>query len=212
MDSPEEAASYDAMDHEAVNSRFVIDFLESHGPMRGGRALDVGTGTARIPIQLCRADPGARVLGIDLAAHMLRIGSHNIAKAGLADRITLERIDAKGLPYADESFEAVISNSIVHHIPEPGFVLAEMVRVVAPDGTLFVRDLARPPSRERLDQLVETYAGQEPADARALFAASLRAALTVDEVRALVRSLGLPDDGATMTSDRHWTWVWHREN
>ena len=40
----------------------------------------------------------------------------------------MERQDAKRLPYPSHSFAAVISNSIVHHIPEPGKVLAEMVR------------------------------------------------------------------------------------
>src|SRR4051812_48316065 len=63
MDTPDEARDYDAMDHAAVNGRFIADFLEVHGPCRGGEILDVGTGPARIPIALCRADDRARVLG-----------------------------------------------------------------------------------------------------------------------------------------------------
>lgn len=210
MDTPEEARDYDAMDHQAVNERFVAEFLDAHGPCRGGEILDLGTGTARIPIVLCAADRHPRVLAIDLAEHMLALAVRNVAEAGFADRIRCARVDAKSLNLRAGGFEAVISNSIVHHIPDPAPVLAEMARLVATGGTLFVRDLVRPPDRAAVSHLVSTYAGSEPRAAQALFEASLHAALTVDEVRAIVRELGLPADGVTMSSDRHWTWRWKR--
>jgi ubiquinone/menaquinone biosynthesis C-methylase UbiE len=209
MDTPEEARDYDAMDHSAVNERFVQDFLQAHGPCGGGWILDVGTGTARIPMALCRVDPSAKVLAIDLSRHMLDLAERNVRQAGFADRIRLRCVDAKELDLA-EPFEAVISNSIVHHIPEPRDVLEAMLRRVAPGGTLYVRDLARPASREELENLVATYAGKESSHARQMFADSLHAALTLEEVRGLVRSLGLPGEGVRVTSDRHWTWSWHR--
>lgn len=210
MDTAEEALEYDSMDHSAVNDRFVADLLEARGSARGGRVLDVGTGTALIPIALARADLQAQVLGVDLAESMLEVGRRNVEKAGLESRITLELVDAKGLPFADGGFDAVVSNSIVHHIPEPAQALAGMVRLVAPGGTLFVRDLARPDSLEALAQLVETHAGHESPRARGLFQDSLHAALTVEEVQAIVQGLGLPIDGVRPTSDRHWTWTWNR--
>ena len=74
----------------------------------------------------------------------------------------------------------MISNTIVHHIPDPGPALAEMARLVAPGGTLMVRDLYRPDDIETLDRLVATYAGAESPSARGLFEASLHAALTLD--------------------------------
>lgn len=210
MDTPDEARDYDAMDHSATNARFVADFLAAHGPCRGGAILDVGTGPARIPIALARADGRANVLGIDLARHMLNRARRNVDEAGLSDRIKLELVDAKGVPYPDGQFEAVISNSIVHHIPDPTPALAEMVRLVAPGGSLFVRDLCRPVDGDALDATVRTYAGEESESARALFSASLRAALTLDEARGLVTSLGLPPEGVSLSSDRHWTWSWQR--
>jgi ubiquinone/menaquinone biosynthesis C-methylase UbiE len=210
MDTPEEARDYDRMDHSEVNARFVVDFLRAHGPCRGGEVLDVGTGPARIPIALCRADPKARVLGVDLAGPMLDRARENVVAEGLSERIRLVEGDAKALELHGGGFEAVISNTIVHHIPEPAPALGEMVRLVAPGGTLLVRDLYRPEDAATLARLVTTYAGAEAPAARDLFEASLNAALTLAEVRALVRDLGLPDEGVTMTSDRHWTWVWNR--
>src|SRR5947209_8656224 len=173
MDSAEEAHDYDAMDHAAVNRVFVADFLavwDGRGPV-----LDAGTGTAQIPIELCRQHAGAQVVAVDAAAHMVALGQRNVERAGLAGRIRLEVCDAKRLPHADGSFGAVISNSIVHHIPEPGGVLAEMVRVAAPGGRLFVRDLLRPGDEADLRRLVAAYAGDANDCQRQMFADSLHA-------------------------------------
>ena len=210
MDTPEEARDYDAMDHSAVNSRFVADFLELHGGSRGGEFLDVGTGPGRIPVLLGKADPGARILGVDLAEEMLVLARYHVANAGLADRIRLQQADGKRLPFDDGVFEAVLSNTIVHHVPEPGPALAEMARVLAPGGSLFVRDLARPDSLDAVTHLVATYASHEGPEARALFEASLHAGLTVEEVRDLVAPIGIDADSVAMTSDRHWTIAWRR--
>lgn len=210
MDTPDEARDYDGMGHEAVNARFVADFLRDHGPCRGGEILDVGTGPARIPIALCRADPGARVFGIDIAGAMIERARENVEAETLGDRVRLAQGDAKALNLVSGGFEAVVSNSIVHHIPDPLPALAEMVRLVAPGGTLMVRDLFRPDDSETIDRLVSTYAGLESEKARGLFQASLHAALRLDEVRVLVAALSLPTDDVTITSDRHWTWVWRR--
>lgn len=212
MDTADEARDYDAMDHGEVNARFCED-LAARGPIEG-RVLDVGTGTALIPIQICGVAPSVTIVAIDLAEHMLSLARENVARAGLSPRVTVEKADAKALPYRDGEFAAAVSNSIVHHIPEPRGVLEEMWRVTRPGGLLFVRDLHRPASESEVDRLVQLYGGRRPDDAgarrafehqRALFRASLCAALTVDEVVAMVASLGVPRGAVTMTSDRHWT-------
>jgi ubiquinone/menaquinone biosynthesis C-methylase UbiE len=204
MDSAEEARDYDAMDHGAVNRLFVADFLaiwDGHNPI-----LDLGTGTAQIPIELCRQAPQAQVVAVDLADHMLALGRENVRAADFQERIRLERCDAKQLSYASASFAAVISNSIVHHIPEPRRVLAEIVRVLRPGGRLFVRDLLRPADEASLQHLVRTYAGDANDHQRQMFADSLHAALTLAELRDLIASLGCDPAGIAQTSDRHWTW------
>jgi 2-polyprenyl-3-methyl-5-hydroxy-6-metoxy-1,4-benzoquinol methylase len=212
MDAPEEVVGYDAMDHSEVNARFVGDFLGAHGPCRGGEILDAGTGTARIPITLARADPGARILALDLSENMLALAAVNIASSGLAERIRCLRGDVKGLePVLGQArFEGVISNTIIHHIPEPAVALAAMKDRVAPGGTLMVRDLARPASQGKVARLVLGYAGRETLEARALFKASLHAALTLEEIRQITRALALPSGCVAMTSDRHWTLTWQR--
>jgi ubiquinone/menaquinone biosynthesis C-methylase UbiE len=172
--------------------------------------LDVGAGPARIAIALCQASESPHVVATDMSGTMLDLARRNVAGSGLGARIQCVRGDAKALPWPAGRFEAVISNSLVHHIPDPVPALAEMVRLVAPGGTLFVRDLVRPDTPQEVDALVSAYAGDESPAARGLFKASLHAALTVTEVKGLARALGLPPEGVAMTSDRHWTWTWRR--
>lgn len=205
MDSASEALDYDQMDHTHVNQLFVADLLQLQTDMR--KVLDVGTGTAQIPIELCRRQATVDVTAIDMAQQMLCVAEQNLANAGLRKRIRLQRCDAKKMPFAAASFDAVMSNSIVHHIPEPLAVLTEMVRVVQPGGLLFVRDLLRPSDDGTLRQLVQTYAGDANPHQQKMFGDSLHAALTLDEVRQLVSRLGLNPASVTRTSDRHWTWA-----
>ena len=202
MDTAEEAADYDAIDHVEVNARFCDDLLALRSPLPSP-LLDVGTGTARIPIELCTRAPELSVVAIELAESMLALARLNVARAGLGSRVRLERIDAKALPYGDGAFGATISNSIVHHISDPLDVLAEMWRVTGRGGLLFVRDLARPPSTEAVDRLVALYGGDHDR-ARELFRASLCAALTYEDVASLVAPLGIASSAVRMTSDRHW--------
>lgn len=206
MDAPEEAAEYDAMTHGEVNACFAADALAARGIGKGGRWLDVGTGTARIPIELARRDPTIHVTAVDLSRNMLEIGRRNVHNAALEERVELDLVDAKGLPYPDASFECVVCNSIVHHIPDPTDCLRELLRLVAPDGTLFVRDLVRPPTDDAVEALVALHAGTDSERGRALLRDSLHAALSIEEVRAIVRSLGERADAVAATSDRHWTW------
>lgn len=215
MDSPEEAAEYNAMDHSEVNRVFVDELLqavsapearqESRSPMR---VLDVGTGTALIPIELCQRDEfEGTVDAVDLSKEMLKLAHQNIEAAGLIKSVRVKIIDAKSLPFEPGEFDVVMSNTIVHHIPEPFEVLREMRRVVKPDGLLFVRDLLRPETTDEVERLVQSHAGKESPRAQELFRQSLHAALTVAEMADLAADAGLPQDCVTQTSDRHWTLV-----
>ncbi|HEY9782861.1 MAG TPA: class I SAM-dependent methyltransferase [Leptolyngbyaceae cyanobacterium] len=131
MDSWEEAVDYDAMDFLEVNTTFAQRVSELC-PQEVAKVLDAGTGTARIPIILCQLRSQWQIWGIDLAENMLKIGSENVEKAGLQDKIMLQVVDAKQLPYQDEQFDIFISNSLVHHLPNPLPFFVELKRVLKP--------------------------------------------------------------------------------
>ncbi len=229
MDSADEATDYDAMDHGEVNRRFVDDLLasiaNSEFRMQNSETasstddssfcilnsaldiLDLGTGTALIPIELCKKSPDCRIMAADAAVSMLELARYNIEVNSLTERIELAHVDAKGLPFGDAMFDVVMSNSIIHHIPEPIHALREAVRVTKSGGLFFFRDLLRPNTEVELNHLVTTYAGNEKASSQRMFAESLHAALCLHEIRGLVTSLGFVADSVQQTTDRHWTWT-----
>ncbi|HET6423028.1 MAG TPA: methyltransferase domain-containing protein [Planctomycetaceae bacterium] len=206
MDTATDAADYDAMDHTHVNGVFVDDLLRVW-PVTATpcRVFDAGTGTAQIPIELLRRGVNAQIIAADAAAEMLQIARKNIDAAGFASSVRCVECDCKWLSDPDASYNVVMSNSIIHHIPQPAEVFEECWRILKPGGVFFFRDLHRPRDIAEWDRLVETYAGSANAHQRQLFRDSLRAALTVEEVCEMIRPLGLGPDCVQLTSDRHWT-------
>jgi ubiquinone/menaquinone biosynthesis C-methylase UbiE len=206
MDTEAEARDYDAMDFAEVNRAFVADFLAAWTGFVP--ILDVCTGTARIPIELCRhiTSPRPYILGIDLAEHMLAVAQRNIDASPFCEHLAVMKADARRIPFVDACFGAVICNGSVHHIADPFDCFAEMHRMCWPGGTLFVRDLLRPPNLTSLEAILNRHAAGANDHQRAMFAASLHASLALDEVRELVGRLGYPPESVQQTSDRHWTW------
>lgn len=207
MDDPSEASAYDAMDHREVNRRFVVEML-SAGTIDNREfavVLDLGCGTAQIPVELCSQHPDCYIVASDAAISMLEIGRVNVAHAGLEQRIRLHHGDCKQLEFVDGAFDVAISNSLFHHLAEPQMALKEMLRVLKPDGALFVRDLMRPGSRADVERMVRVYAERESGQCQQLFRQSLLAALSLEEAQELASDVGIPSDRVVATSDRHWT-------
>lgn len=203
VQSHTEASDYDAMDHAGVNAQFVKDLIAA-GPL-GQDCLDVGTGTALIPIELCHNEPVVRVMAMDASREMLELARYRLEVAGLMHRVQLAQGDAKKLIFQKDYFDTVFSNSLVHHLPKLNTFFPEALRVLRTGGLLFVRDLVRPHDQATLEALVEQVAKHETESARQMFRDSLHAALTLDEVQQLAVEAGLDPNCVSLTSDRHWT-------
>lgn len=207
MDTQEEVSEYLAMDHRTVNERFVED-LYAGGPV-GNRVMDLGCGTAQIPVLLCQRSLDIHVLAVDSSVEMLETARIEVEMGGVVGQVQLAHADCKTMAdYESESVPTVISNSLIHHLPEPLDALKQMVRLVEPGGRLFVRDLARPDSEREVEALVVQYAGEESLFAQQLLRQSLHAALTLGEIQQLAEVAGITPSSIRMTSDRHWTIDW----
>ena len=200
MDTAEEAAEYDSMDHTGPNESFLARLIELGAK---GSFLDIGTGPGHIPVMVCRAVPESTVVGVDLSKNMLIHAERHREASPYADRIEYHLMDAKDLGLPDAHFDTVYSNTILHHIPDPRPFLSEAYRMLRPGGALLIRDLFRPDSEARRDELVDLHAADASPNQRELFRASLHAAFTPDELRAIASEVGLKDAEVVVDSDRH---------
>ena len=107
------------------------------------RVLDVGCGPGWFPLELAECAPQAAVTGIDLSRPMLTTATAH-ARAGRHDQ-AVHFAQARGevLPFADATFDLVVSTLALHHVQDPAAALAELRRVVRPSGRILVADLRR---------------------------------------------------------------------
>ena len=203
MDDPEQAQVYARADFEEENQGFVDRFLEYYPDLKAGHVLDLGCGPADIPIRLARALPECRVTGVDGSPPMIAIGMEAVRAAGLSDRIVFrgERFQSVALP---EAADAVISNSLLHHVPNPLQFWYAVKKLGKPGGAVLVMDLLRPESPDAAQAIVDRYAADEPALLRRDFYNSLLAAFTEDEVAAQLAELNLSRLLIDIPDDRHW--------
>lgn len=213
MDEPDKVLEYDRMDHHEVNHLFVTDFLRCVSDNSRYRntdfpeILDLGTGTALIPQLLIMQDSRCHVTAIDKGPNTIAYASQRIEQQGMGDRIETRLEDSCQLSFEDNCFDAIISNSLIHHLTEPVHCFHEAVRVLKPGGLLFFRDLLRPGNRQEVEQLVMRHAADGTAAQQQLLRQSLEAALTLEEVRQLLQGIPGLQTELRQTSDRHWTLI-----
>jgi len=184
-----------------VNQRFVDELVSRHPMPTHPRVIDLGCGPADIPIRLAAARPYASVVGVDASPAMLALGREAIRKRG--PRVSLICARLPNLPFADRTFAVVISNSLLHHLPDPAVLWREVARLVAPGGVVQVMDLFRPRSVGEARAIVERAAGDEDQVLKDDFFNSLLAAFTPEEVRDQLTADGLGHLDCAVVSERH---------
>ena len=204
MDTGEQAAAYAHADFEQPHNMYIQLFRKAFpGEAVTGHVLDLGCGPADITIRFARAFPGCTIDAVDGAEQMLKYGHVAIDEAGLARRIHLIHAYLPGATLPHTAYDAVISNSLLHHLRDP-LALWHAVRDHAKVGApVFIMDLMRPDSVARAGELMEQYAAGEPDILRQDFFNSLLAAYTVDEVRQQLAQTGLNHLDVQAVSDRH---------
>ncbi len=203
MDDPEQARAYAQADFSQENQKFVELFREHFPDFEEGHVVDLGCGPADIPIRLARALPGSRVTAVDASEAMLALGRAAVEQAGAAGTISLccERVQTLSIA---EPADAVISNSLLHHMPNPRQFWHAVRRLAKPGAAVLVMDLLRPESAEEAQAIVDRYAASESPILRRDFFNSLLAAFTEDEVAQQLAELNLTRLLIDVIDDRHW--------
>ncbi len=203
MDDPEQALAYAGADFEQENQGFVDRFREYFPEFTEGHVLDFGCGPGDIPIRLARALPACRIIAVDASGPMIRLADEAAKQAGLADRITFhcERFQDISLV---EPVDAAVSNSLLHHLPNPLQFWYRLRQLVKRDSPVLVMDLLRPDSPEEAQAIVDCYAAEEPEILRRDFYRSLLASFTEDEVAAQLAEMNMSRLIIDVVDDRHW--------
>jgi ubiquinone/menaquinone biosynthesis C-methylase UbiE len=207
MTDEAQTLAYAQADFDQVNQGFVDRFRASFPKGVGGTMVDLGCGPGDIPVRFARALPGYSITAVDGSEPMMIVAQQAVKAAGVEDRVRVLRARLPMLPLPLQSFDAVVSNSLIHHIPDPFLFWNEVVRLGKPGATVLIMDLFRPESPERAREVVEQYAANEAPLLKQDFFNSLCAAFTLREVRSQIRSRGLGGLVCELASDRHWV-VW----
>lgn len=203
MDDPAQAEAYAGMDFSAENQGFVDRFREYFPDFSQGQVLDLGCGPGDIPVRFAKAYPGCRVIGIDASRPMIEVAERVIAQAGLSNRVTVQCERFQDLAGGNQA-DAVISNSVLHHLPNPLQFWHKLRSFVKPGSPVLVMDLLRPESPEAAQAIVDRYAAGAPEILRRDFYNSLLAAFTEDEVTAQLARMNLTRLLLDVPDDRHW--------
>jgi demethylmenaquinone methyltransferase/2-methoxy-6-polyprenyl-1,4-benzoquinol methylase len=142
------AGRYDLLNHllsAGIDRWWRRRAIQSLSLSGGECVLDLCTGTADLAIAARTAAPGAaRVVGVDFADAMLRVGRAKLVRQRLDGTVMLVRGDATRIPIADRSVDAITIGFGIRNVERPDAACAEMNRVLRPGGPLAILEFAIP--------------------------------------------------------------------
>ena len=137
-----------ARDGRNIQERIVELVLANLNWNGEGQALDIGCGSAAVTIKLAEKYPQARVLGIDYWGERWEFSKEmcerNAQIEGVRERVAFQKASASNLPFADEHFDAVVSNLVFHEVSDTvdkREVIREALRVLKKGGKFAFQDL-----------------------------------------------------------------------
>ncbi len=117
---------------------YIVDpLLRGIAPQNDPLLLDAATGTARLPLLLCRQPEfEGHIVALDLSRQMLRIAADKLDAC--ADNVTLVQHPIETLPFPGSLFDVVTCLEALEFTPQPAQTLRELVRVLRPGGLLVI--------------------------------------------------------------------------
>ena len=191
MDDEQQSVAYAQADFSTSN-QFFVDSLVRDFPTHLRDVVDIGCGPADVVIRLARAAPNATITALDGSAPMIALARAATRAAGVDHQITLLHTRIPGPPPGAQSFDAVLSKDLLHHLPDPTVLWNEVKRVGLQGAAVYVMDLVRPETTEAARAMVQDGAGSEDPILQRDFYNSLLAAFTLEEVRQQLRDAELP--------------------
>jgi demethylmenaquinone methyltransferase / 2-methoxy-6-polyprenyl-1,4-benzoquinol methylase len=141
------ARRYDFLNHVlsvGLDTRWRARAIRDAALPENARVLDLCTGTADLAIAAVHAMPSARVLGVDFAGAMLRVGLDKLRGRGLERQIRLVRGDATQIPVGTAWADAATIGFGIRNVVNPDAALHELSRAIKPGGRLVILEFGEP--------------------------------------------------------------------
>lgn len=204
MDEFEQARAYAEADFSEPNQRFVQLFEAEFPALKSGHVVDLGCGPGDIAVRLARRHADLHVDGVDGARRMLDFAEARLRdEPALTSRVRFVQAVLPEVALPPGRYDAVVSNSLLHHLHDPQVLWRAVRSLGAPGAAVLVMDLYRPDTPGAAQEIVETYAGEEPELLKRDFFNSLCAAFDPAEVQVQLLECGLGTLEVRTVSDRH---------
>ena len=191
MDESEQAAAYAAADWSESHGKIPGYFRARFPKFASGQVLDLGCGTADVTVRFVKALPLITAVGVDGSDAMLEFGKRRIREERLESRISLENHYLPDPSLEKQQFDAVICNSLLHHMADPVVLWRTAAKCAKPGAPVMLIDLLRPADHNTAVRLVNENAKDAPPVLQRDFIASLHAAYSLEEVRKQLDTAGL---------------------
>ena len=140
--------------HTTLRGKFVVwrELLGAQAWRGDEQVLDLGCGRGAVLLMAATFIPQGRAVGVDIwsskdqSGNAMDVTMRNAEAEGVADRVGLKTADMRVLPFADGSFDLVVSNVAIHNISDAAGrdrAIDEAWRVLRPGGRLLIADISK---------------------------------------------------------------------
>jgi len=140
------ASAYNKAAKMAIGSYYSQVADEVVSELKSGIVLDLGTGPGYLPIEIVKRALGIRVIGVDLTPKLIGIAQQNSVKAGVAEKVYFEVMNAVELRFEDNYYDMVLSTGMLHafrKLDKASKLMRECYRVLKPGGQAWIYDPAK---------------------------------------------------------------------
>lgn len=202
MIEAEQVKAYAEADFEVPHNQFIELIREQlKGSNISGTVVDLGCGPGDISCRFASSFPQCHIDAVDGSEQMLKYGRLHLSDAFKSKiRFVHAQIPDQILPRS--KYETIISNSLLHHLPDPQTLWTTVKRYGSSGARVFIMDLLRPNSKAEAEAMVLQYAANEPEILKRDFYYSLLAAFTLQELKIQLNNASLKLT-LKQISDRH---------